>query len=156
MIGIGLVGLWNAPATAFIYASPGIVLLGYLAQYSALTTRATVATLNQIPPSMEESAEVAGAGWLRRIVHIVVPLSRRGLLAAWLLAYIFCLRDLGITMLVYPPGGDTLPVRTFTLMANGPPDLVAALCMMMVAATLLPLLLFGIVAQRGREPGVVH
>ena len=156
VIGIGLVGLWNAPATAFIYASPGIVLLGYLAQYSALTTRATVATLNQIPPSMEESAEVAGAGWLRRIVHIVVPLSRRGLLAAWLLAYIFCLRDLGITMLVYPPGGDTLPVRTFTLMANGPPDLVAALCMMMVAATLLPLLLFGIVAQRGREPGVVH
>ena len=41
-------------------------------------------------------------------------------------------------------------------MANGPPDLVAALCMMMVAATLLPLLLFGIVAQHGREPGVIH
>ncbi len=89
-------------------------------------------------------------------MQIVVPLSGRGLLAAWLLAYIFCVRDLGITMLVYPPGGDTLPVRTFTLMANGPPDLVAALCMLMVAATLFPLFAFAIVVRRGRSPSVVH
>ena len=154
--GIGLVSLWNTPATAFIYASPWIVLFGYLSQYAALTTRATVATLNQIPPSMEESAQVAGASWLRRIVQIVVPLSGRGLLAAWLLAYIFCLRDLGITMLVYPPGGDTLPVRTFTLLANGPPDLIAALCMLMVTVTLFPLFAFGIVVRRRRLPRVVH
>ena len=154
--GIGLVSLWNTPATAFIYASPWIVLFGYLSQYAALTTRATVATLNQIPPSMEESAQVAGASWLRRIARIVVPLSGRGLAAAWLLGYIFCLRDLGITMLVYPPGGDTLPVRTFTLMANGPPDLIAALCMLMVAAALLPLFAYGVVARLRRLPRVVH
>ncbi len=42
-------------------------------------------------------------------------------------------------MLVYPAGHDTLPVRTFTLMANGPADLIAALCVIMVLATLLPL-----------------
>ena len=154
--GIGLVSLWNTPATGFIYASPWIVLFGYVSQYAALTTRATVATLHQIPPSMEESAQVAGASWVRRIVRIVVPLSGRGLLAAWLLGYIFCLRDLGITMLVYPPGGDTLPVRTFTLMANGPPDLIAALCILMVAATLLPLFVFGIIVRRGRLTRVVY
>ncbi len=154
--GIGLVGLWNAPATAFIYASPWIVLIGYVSQYAALTTRATLATLNQIPASMEEAAQVAGASWLRRMVRIVVPLSGRGLLAAWLLAYIFCLRDLGITMIVYPPGGDTLPVRTFTLMANGPPDLIAALCILMVVATLLPLFAFVIAVPRRRVPGAVH
>ena len=156
VIGIGLVSLWNTPVTAFIYASPWIVLIGYLSQYAALTTRATVAALNQIPLSMEESAKVAGASWLRRVVYILVPLSSRGLLAAWLLAYIFCLRDLGITMLVYPPGGDTLPVRTFTLMANGPPDLVAALCMLMVAVTLFPLFAFGIVVRGRRLLGAVH
>ncbi len=105
---------------------------------------------------MEESAQVAGASWVRRIVRIVVPLSGRGLLAAWLLGYIFCLRDLGITMLVYPPGGDTLPVRTFTLMANGPPDLIAALCILMVAVTLLPLFVFGIIVRRGRLTRVVY
>ena len=46
----------------------------------------------------------------------------------------------GITMLVYPPGYDTLPVRIFTLMANGAPSLIAAACVLMIAATVLPLI----------------
>ena len=41
-------------------------------------------------------------------------------------------------MLVYPAGHETLPVRIFTLMANGSPQLIAALFMVMITATLLP------------------
>ena len=144
VIGIGLVTLWNRPETSFIYATPIIILLGYVAQYTAVTSRVTVATLAQIPRSMEDAAQVSGAGWLRCMALILVPLARRGLAAAWLIAYIFCLRDLGISMLVYPPGRDTLPVRTFTMMANGSAELIAALCVLMVAATLLPLALLGL------------
>ncbi len=149
VIGIGLVILWNRPWTNAVYATPLIILLGYVAQYSALTSRITVSTLAQIPPSMEEAAQAAGARWLRRLVWIVAPLSRRGLAAAWLVAYIFCLRDVGITMMVYPPGHDTLPVRIFTLMANGAPSLIAALCVILIAATVVPLALLGVVFGRG-------
>jgi iron(III) transport system permease protein len=42
-------------------------------------------------------------------------------------------------MMVYPPGHDTFPVSIFTLMANGSADLIAALCVIMIVATLLPL-----------------
>jgi len=87
---------------------------------------------------MEEAARVAGAGWFRRMALIVAPLARRGLFAGWIVGYVFSMRDTGITMLVYPAGHDTLPVRIFTLMANGRPDLIAALCVVMIAATLLP------------------
>jgi len=71
--------------------------------------------------------------------YVVAPLARRGLIAAWLIAYIFCLRDIGISMVVYPPGSDTLPVRILTLMANGAPSLIAALCIILILVTLLPL-----------------
>ena len=71
--------------------------------------------------------------------HIVAPLAARGLIAVWIVSYVFCLRDLGISMVVYPPGSDTLPVRILTLMANGAPTLIAALCVILVAITLLPL-----------------
>ena len=138
VIGIGLISLWNTPWTNFIYSTPVIIILGYLAKYTALTSRISVTQLAQIPPSMEEAAQVAGAGWFRRLVFIVAPLARRGLLAGWLVGYIFSLRDTGITMLVYPAGYETLPVRIFTLMANGSPRLIAALCMIMITATLLP------------------
>jgi len=138
VIGIGLMSLWNTSWTNFIYSTPFIIILGYLAKYTALTSRISVAQFAQIPVSMEEAAQVAGAGWFRGMVLITAPLARRCLLTCWLVGYIFSLRDTGITMLVYPPGQETLPVRILTLMANGSPQLIAALCIMMIIATLLP------------------
>jgi iron(III) transport system permease protein len=139
VIGIGLISLWNHPATNLIYATPIIIVLGYLAQYTALTSRTTVSSLAQIPPSMEQAAQIVGSGWFRRVMWIVAPLAKRGLIVGWLVGYIFCLRDTGISMLVYPAGLDPLPVRIFTLMANSPAELIAALCVIMMAATLLPM-----------------
>jgi iron(III) transport system permease protein len=55
-------------------------------------------------------------------------------------------------MLVYPAGHETLPVRIFTLMANGSPKLIAALCIVMVIATLLPAgilwIMYGIMVKK--------
>ncbi len=138
VVGIGLISLWNRPWTNFIYATPVIIIIGYIAQYTAISSRITVSMLTQIPPSMDEAAQVAGAGWCRRIALIVAPLAKRGIMAAWLVGFIFCLRDTGISMIVYPPGLDTLPVRTFTLMANAPAGLTSALCVIMILAALLP------------------
>ncbi|MDE2484516.1 MAG: iron ABC transporter permease [candidate division NC10 bacterium] len=138
VIGIGLISLWNRPWTNFIYATPVIIIIGYIAQYAAISSRITVSMLTQIPPSMEEAAQVAGAGWFRRMALIVAPLAKRGLIAAWLVGFIFCVRDTGISMIVYPPGLDTLPVRTFTLMANAPAGLTSALCVIMICAALVP------------------
>ncbi|WOJ91205.1 iron ABC transporter permease [Methylocapsa polymorpha] len=139
VIGIGLIGLWNRPMTNVIYATPAIIILGYLAQYSVLPMRVTSATLARIPRSLEEAARLSGASWFMTLTRIVAPLATRGLMAAWLISYVFCLRDLGISMVVYPAGYETLPVRILTLMANGAPNLIAALCVILIAATLLPL-----------------
>ncbi len=147
VIGIGLISLWNTSWTNLVYSTPMIIILGYLARYTALTSRITVAQLAQIPPAMEEAAQVAGVGWLRRMAFIVGPLARRGLLASWIVGYLFSLRDTGITMLVYPAGHETLPVRIFTLMANGSQELIAALCIIMIAATLLPVVIVWITSM---------
>lgn len=139
VIGIGLISLWNRPITNVIYATPAIIILGYLAQYAVLPMRMTSAILQRIPPSLEKAAQLCGASWFMTLRHIVAPLAKRGLIAAWLISYVFCLRDLGISMVVYPPGSDTLSVRILTLMANGAPALIAALCIILIVVTLLPI-----------------
>jgi iron(III) transport system permease protein len=139
VIGIGLSGLWNTPETNFIYASMGIIIFGYIAQYTALGERMMAATFSHIPRSMEEAAQIAGAGWFRRLSGVLIPLAKRGIIATWIICFIFCLRDIGISMMVYPPAHDTLPVRIFTLMANSPEDVISALCVIMIMITLLPL-----------------
>jgi iron(III) transport system permease protein len=139
VIGIGLISVWNTAATNFIYASPVILILGYLTQYAILPMRVVSASLAAVPRSLEEAAWLSGAGWFITLRRIVAPLASRGLLAAWLISYVFSLRDVAMSIVVYPPGYDTLPVRILTLMANGAPSLIAALCIILIAITIVPL-----------------
>ncbi len=145
VIGIGLSSLWNTPGTNFIYASMAIIIFGYIAQYMALGERIMAAAFPYVSRSLEEAAQIAGAGWYCRVFYVLVPLVKRGMIATWLICFIFCLRDVGITMMVYPPSHDTLPVRTFTLMANSPDNVIAALCVIMIMMSLLPLCGLGFV-----------
>ncbi len=144
VIGIGLTSLWNTKATSLIYASPAILILGYLAQYAILPMRVVAASLHAVPHALEQAAWLSGAGWIATLRWIVAPLASRGLLVAWLISFVFALRDVAISVVVYPPGADTLPVRILTLMANGAPSLIAALCIILIAVTLLPLAVAGL------------
>jgi len=84
---------------------------------------------------------------------VVAPAAWRGIAAACLVGAVFCLRDVGMTLLVHPPGWDTLPVRIMTLAANGAPATIAALCVILVVATFIPVVLLGRVLGRRREQG---
>jgi len=105
-----------------------------------LPTRTFALAVARASPHFEESAAVEGAWFLRRLVRIVVPLHARAIVAAWLLAFVFCLRDLETTILFYPAGSAPLTVRIITLEANGPEPVVAALALvhaLIVAAALV-------------------
>jgi len=137
VLGVGLIALWNRPSTSWVYGTPAILVLGLLAQYLVLGMWVSQASLAQVPRSLEEAAAVSGIRWGVRLRGISLPLVRRGLLAAWLVAFLFCMRDTGLAMVVYPPGGDPLPARLFTLMANGRPAVISAICVLVLALSLI-------------------
>ena len=135
VLGVGLISLWNRPATRVVYGSLAIIVIGNVARYAVVGARTIAAAIAQGPVEHEHVAAVVGAGFGRRLLRIVVPLHRLGLVSAWLLALVFCLRDLETAVLFYPPGREPLPVRIFTLEANGPESVVAALALVQVALT---------------------
>jgi iron(III) transport system permease protein len=152
VLSIGLVRLWNSPMTWLIYTTPALLILGYTAQYCAVTTRLSLAGFFLIPKTFDEAARLSGASWARRLFRIFVPLSTRTLLCAWLAAYILCLRDVPLTLMTAPPGGDPLPARILTLMANGAPPLIASLCLIMAMASLVPLAILARVIRAQAVP----
>jgi len=135
LLGVGLISLWNRPETGFIYGGIGIIVLGYVARYAMIGIRTMAVAVAQSPLSLEQAASAFGAGFARRLITIVLPLHRRALMAAWLLAAVFCLRDLETAVLCYPPGWEPLTVRVFTLEANGPEAVVAGLAVLHVVMT---------------------
>ena len=147
--GIGLIKLWNrAEGTCqFIYSSLWIVILGYVIRFLPLSSRIMANYLKQIPNSMEEAGTVTGTSWFRILGKILLPLQGYGLIATWLICFMFCVGELGTTILVYPPGHETLPIALFTVMANSPTDVVSALSIIIVVMTLLPVGVFLVVSK---------
>jgi iron(III) transport system permease protein len=149
-LGAGIVATWNHPATAAIYGSESILVLGFAARYAVVGVRACATFLAQSPRRWEEAAAAAGARFGRRRFALLLPLHARAIAGAWLLAFVFCLRDLESAALYYPPGSESLPVRIFTLEANGPPAVVAALACIQVALTAAVIAMGGLLLSRDR------
>lgn len=134
ILGVGVMVAWNHASTNWLYGSYWVLVVGFVARYSAVATRVFAASVAQVPNSFEEAARTVGAGYLRRLV-LVAHVSWRGLVATFVLGFVFALRDLETAALFYPPGGEPLSVRIFTLEANGPPPVVAGLAVLHVAIT---------------------
>jgi iron(III) transport system permease protein len=139
VLGISLILSWNQAATAFLYRSMLIIVCGYTAKYLVLATRIQGLALQQVPQSYQEAARLAQVSWGTEVLCIHVPILKKALIASWLLAFLLCLRDLDTTMTIYPPSNETLPVRIYTLMANSPEPVVAALALILVLMTLAAL-----------------
>ncbi|MCU0692264.1 MAG: hypothetical protein MUF54_12765 [Polyangiaceae bacterium] len=135
ILGIGLIATWNRGLTAWVYGGFGILVIGFVAKYTVIATRTVGAILAQTPVSLEDAGRTVGAGYFRRLWSIVVRLNGRAIVGALMLVLVFSLRDLDMAVLFYPPGGEPLTVRIFTLEANGPPAVVSALALVHVALT---------------------
>jgi iron(III) transport system permease protein len=135
VLGIGMIGFWNRPGLQWVYGTSGMLVVGYVARYAVVGVRTIGSLVAQTPLHVEGAAAAVGAGFWRRLTRILLPLHARGIGFAWLLALVFCLRDLELAVLYYPPGGEPLTVRLFTLEANGPEPVVAALAVVHVTMT---------------------
>ncbi|MDQ3335503.1 MAG: ABC transporter permease subunit [Myxococcota bacterium] len=150
ILGVGVMKLWNRPDTQLVYGTIAIIVIGLVARYVVVGVRVVACAVAQSSVHLEEAAAASGARFGRRLVRIVIPVNARGVAFAWLLALVFCLRDIETVILFYPPGSEPLTVRIFTLEANGPPAVVAGLCVLHVAITAAVIALGALLVRRRR------
>jgi iron(III) transport system permease protein len=145
IIGVGLIGLWNRPEAAAIYGTDTMFLLAYLARFIPVAVLILAATMSAVPVAQEEAAIVSGAGWLETMCRIVLPQVKLGIAGAWVIVFVLAFGELGVSILVAPPGETTLPIRIYTIIANTPPSHVAALALLQSLVIFTPLVALGVV-----------
>ena len=150
LVGVGLIGVWNRPGPlGALYGTEGMLVLAYLARFLPVAVLALAASARTLPVSHEEAAAASGAGWLRTMGRIVVPQMRLSIVGAWLMAFVLAFGELGVSILVAPPGEATLPIRIYTILANAPSSSVAILALLQAGTALGPLaVLTGVLAVR--------
>lgn len=132
ILGIGFIKLWNRPATEWLYGSYLIILLGYLAHFIPFTIRAVYSNLQQLEPRLEEMGWLFSRSRARVLAKITLPLVRNGLITSFFIGFVLALGELGVTLLVIPPGMATIPIKIYNFMHYGAEDTVAALCLILV------------------------
>jgi iron(III) transport system permease protein len=144
IVGVGLIGVWNRPGPVGIaYGTDVMFLLAYLARFLPVAVLILAASARYVPVSHEEAAAVSGAGWLRTVTRIVLPQVWLGVATAWVITFVLAFGELGVSILVAPPGEATLPIRIYTIIANTPSSQVASLALLQSFVIFAPLALLG-------------
>jgi len=137
LVGIGLISLWNRPAFGGIYGSAAMPVLAALVRFVPLAALAVLAQSRRIDPLLIDAARVHQTSGRQTWWRVRLPLLVPGLVAAAALAFALTLGELGATLIVAPPGDQTLTMRIYNYMHYGASDAVAGLCLAMAAAAVL-------------------
>ena len=140
VLGLGLIKFFNTPALSFIYSGFWIIIIGYTGRFIFITEKIIANSIKQVPRSLEESASIMGAGFFSRTGKIMIPIISGGIFSAFIISFIFCLGELGTTILVYPPGTSVMPVKVYTITANAPQSLTSAMSLIVLSITLFLLI----------------
>jgi iron(III) transport system permease protein len=132
VVAVALIQFWLAMPVA-LYGTLAILLLAYVGRYIPLGVRAANASLQQVDPSLEESAQILGASWATTLREITLPLIRPGLFAGWLLVFVPVIQELSASILLFSSSSITLAVAIYNLYETGYIEPVAALAMVNMA-----------------------
>ena len=132
VVAVALIQFWLAMPIA-LYGTLTILLLAYVGRYLPLGVRAANASLRQVDPSLEESAQILGAKWGTTMREVTLPLIRPGLFAGWLLVFVPVIQELSASILLFSSSTITLAVAVYNLYETGYIEPVAALAMVNMA-----------------------
>ena len=116
--GVGVMFLW-LPIPVNVYGSAWIIILAFVGRFTAYAIRPIGASLMQVHPELEESARVAGFGWLRTLFVITLPLIRPSIVASWILLFSIFMTELSMVILLYTANTRTFSVLAFETWSTG-------------------------------------
>lgn len=133
LVGIGLIGVWNRPALPGIYGSLAMPVLAALARFTPMAALAVFAQERRVDPLLMDAARVHQTSWRQGFLRVRLPLLAPGLVAAACVTFVLTLGELGATLIVVPPGRQTLTLKIYNYLHYGASDAVAGLCLAMAA-----------------------
>jgi iron(III) transport system permease protein len=140
VFGLALLWAWlNIPIP--IYGTLWLLALGYFTVMLPLGVRTLAGVVLQIDRSLEECARVCGASWGYQMRSVTLPLLRPGILAAWLLIFMACVRELGVSVFLMGPNAKVIAPSIVSAFASSGTELTAAMALIQTASVVVALII---------------
>ena len=111
------------------------------------TIRSSVATLQQIPLSIEEAAISLGTSKPKTFFRITVPMMSSGIIAGAILSWVSVITELSSSIMLYSVKTTTLTIMVYALVNRGTYGQAAAVASILTVLTILSLALFNKISK---------
>ena len=140
VFGLALLWAWlNMPIP--IYGTLWLLALAYFTVMLPLGVRTLAGVVLQIDKSLEECARVCGAGWVYQMRTVTLPLLKPGILAAWLLIFMACVRELGASVFLMGPNAKVIAPSIVNAFATSGTELTAAMALIQTFTVIVALVI---------------
>ena len=139
-VGVGyMLAFWDTIPLAKYWI---IMPLALFARRLPYFLRMAHASYLQLDVSLEEAAEVAGAGRLRTFMTISLPLLLKGVLVGVMMFFIMAFQEISTAIFLYRGGWETLPIGIYLNWHRGMEfGIAAAMAFLMIVITFILLLI---------------
>jgi iron(III) transport system permease protein len=127
--GVGVALFWMRMPVA-VYGTLWIIVLAFIGRFSGYAVRSISSSIVQVHPELEESARIAGYGWIRTFTRITLPLIRPSIVASWMLLFSIFITELSMVILLYTAETRTFSVLSFEIWNVGNFSQVASLSLL--------------------------
>jgi len=138
-----------------LYGTVWIIFAAYLARFLTLGLRPVIGGYHQLDRTLEEAAQMAGAGFVTRLRTVMFPLLAPIAAAGAIIVFLTAFNELTVSALLWSSGAETLGVIVFNLDDGGFTTLataVAVLTILVVLALMLGAQAFSHRLPRGVLP----
>ena len=105
-----------------LYGTFALLTLVSVVKHLPFAARACTSNMLQISGELEEAATIEGAGFFRRFVKIVFPLSKGGFISGFMLIFVSIMKELDLIILIMTPTTSTLPYLAFRYQNGNSPQ----------------------------------
>lgn len=151
---LGLALLLALQPLKLVATWPGLVL-AHLTLAVPFAVRILTAAIAAVPAELEAAARTLGAGPVRAVLRVTLPLATPGILAAGALCFLLSFDETVISLFLVGPRLTTLSVELFRYTENRTDPLVAAMSMLLIIVALVVVLaverLAGVARTLSRE-----
>jgi iron(III) transport system permease protein len=146
VFGLALLWAWlNMPVG--LYGTLWLLALAYFTVMLPLGVRTLAGVVLQIDKSLEECARVCGASWGYQMRTVTLPLLKPGILAAWLLIFMACVRELGVSAFLMGPNAKVIAPSIVNAFATSGTELTAAMALIQTFTVIVALIILFRVAR---------
>jgi iron(III) transport system permease protein len=135
VLAIGFLAAYSRPPL-LLYGTALILIAAYSTRFLPIAYSNGTSILRSINVDLENAARTLGAGWLRSIGEVTLPLLRRGLLSGWLLVFIPALRELSASVFLFTPHTQVITTVIFDFSDAGNYEAVSTMGVLMMVVTL--------------------